>query len=194
MPTGYTYEVAEGKVTELRDFAMRCARGMGALIDMRDERSDAPIPEKLKASTYHADHAKEDQAEIDEITAMTMEECRTAALAEQEREVLSICEYQKAEDAKAERYTAMIAKVEAWQGAPDGIKEFMLKQLRDSFEYDCRTTTWTAPKLKEPEEWRNERLDTLRKSLERHIAEQAADDARTAERQAWLDQLRESLK
>ena len=54
MPTGYTASVADGRVTEFAPFALQCARAMGALIMMRDEPHDAPIPERFEASDYYS--------------------------------------------------------------------------------------------------------------------------------------------
>ena len=44
MPTGYTAPVQDGKIVTLKDFAWCCARGMGALVTMREAPSDAEIP------------------------------------------------------------------------------------------------------------------------------------------------------
>jgi len=54
MPTGYTYPVVEGKITEFSDFALSCARAFGALITMRDDPHDTPIPETFEPSDYNA--------------------------------------------------------------------------------------------------------------------------------------------
>ena len=35
MPTGYTAAVCSGEITEIKDFALSCARAFGALITMR---------------------------------------------------------------------------------------------------------------------------------------------------------------
>ena len=43
MATGYTFNVVDGQITTLSDFAMQCARAFGLLIDMRDAPSDAPM-------------------------------------------------------------------------------------------------------------------------------------------------------
>lgn len=53
MPTGYTYPVCEGKITEFPDFALSCARAFGALISMREEPMDAPLPDEIAASTNY---------------------------------------------------------------------------------------------------------------------------------------------
>ena len=50
MPTEYTDAIADG--ISFNDFMMKCARGMGALIMMSDEPSDAPILEQFEPSDY----------------------------------------------------------------------------------------------------------------------------------------------
>ena len=48
----YTYELVDKKLT-FPQFAMRCARAFGALIEMRDDSMDAPIPDEFSPSDYH---------------------------------------------------------------------------------------------------------------------------------------------
>jgi len=88
MPTGYTYPVQDGKITELRDFALLCTRGFGALIMMRDEPMDAPIPETLGANTQYHDEAlargKASRVEVNMLSASEREQ-RAAARAEKGR-------------------------------------------------------------------------------------------------------------
>jgi hypothetical protein len=43
MPTGYTYEIEDGSITELNEYVWRCARAMGAMVMMRDKPSGARI-------------------------------------------------------------------------------------------------------------------------------------------------------
>lgn len=52
MPTGYTAGVKDGTVTDFKAFVMQCARAFGALIDMRDDPSDVPIPKSFAPSSY----------------------------------------------------------------------------------------------------------------------------------------------
>lgn len=54
MPTGYTAPIYEGKQITFPEFAMQCARAFGALIDMRDDPMDSPIPDAFVPDTYHA--------------------------------------------------------------------------------------------------------------------------------------------
>ena len=51
MPTGYTAYVQEGATFE--EFVWRCARNFGALVTMRDEPTDVPVPDAFTPSKYH---------------------------------------------------------------------------------------------------------------------------------------------
>ena len=48
MPTGYTANVEDGTMTELRDYALLCARGIGFTLPIRDEPFETPLPEAFK--------------------------------------------------------------------------------------------------------------------------------------------------
>jgi len=50
MPTGYTLDLYDGKNITFKEFVMKCAGAFGALISMKDESLDAPIPEHLEPS------------------------------------------------------------------------------------------------------------------------------------------------
>ena len=195
MPTGYTAGVYDGDVTELRDFAMRLARGMGALITMRDDPHDAPIPEKFEPSNWYADKLDVARSKHAKLTAMTEDECE----AEAEVFYLAKCEGEasRAEKAKSvrARYQAMIAKVEAWEGAPEGIKEFALQQLRDGLKFDAPEDRPRMHLIEKStgEEWREAQLDLINREIVFCTKEHAAEIERTNGRNAWLAQLRRSL-
>lgn len=72
MPTGYTANVPDGITFE--QFVWQCARGMGALVMMRDEPTGAPIPERFEPSDYNAKreiayHTKAHQEEVERTEA-----------------------------------------------------------------------------------------------------------------------------
>jgi len=195
MPTGYTAAVSDGEITELAPFVMRLARGMGALIMMRDDDWDAPIPEAFKPSTYNADKLSDARAERDRLRAMTMAECTAAAQAEAITFDLELDAAKNAHREKRERYADMIDKVEAWEDAPEGIKEFGLQQLRESMEFDCREpfTYWRERPSEDGATWKAERLAKVERDIMYHAKSQAEEEARTEGRNAWLAQLRQSL-
>lgn len=196
MPTGYTADVADGKITDLRSFAMLCARGMGALIMMRDEPFGAPIPERFEPSDYHAKKMAEAVAERDRLYAMDDAEAEQAASAEYAEQVEAKERWLSNKRDQRQRYQAMINLVEPWQRAPEGLKEFMLDQLRCGMEFDCPAddSYWLDPELLSGAEWKARKLETLQKSIMRDAAGQAEEVARTEGRNAWVAQLRAALE
>ena len=79
MPTGYTAKIANG--ISFQEFAMDCARGMGACIDLRDEPEGGDkIPDAFPPSDYHLKAERAAQAELDGLIAMSAEDREKAAL------------------------------------------------------------------------------------------------------------------
>ncbi len=77
MPTGYTAAIKDG--ITFKQFALTCARAMGALIMMRDEPSGAEIPAAFPPSTFHRDQLARLSDELGNLRAMTVAEIEKAA-------------------------------------------------------------------------------------------------------------------
>ncbi|RVI59922.1 hypothetical protein [Sinorhizobium meliloti] len=195
MPTGYTANIHDGTETTLRQFALRCAHGMGALITMRDEPLSAPIPTRLEPSTSYYDKTiDEASARIAELKAMS-ESDRALAAAEHNRQIEE-CRRRRVEENNAmkARYDAMITQTEAWQGAPEGLKEFMLDQLKQSRDFDISddplrymedtvsTDAWFASQLLEAD-----------RRLQYATEQRNSEIDRTNKRNEWLAQLHAAL-
>lgn len=195
MPTGYTADVADGKIADLEPFVWQLARGMGALIMMRDDPHDAPIPERFEPSPYNAKKLDELRAEIGVLSAMTDDEAQVAADAEYQEDQRAQAEYFANKALQRQRYQAMIARLEAWRGAPEGIKEFGLEQLSRSIDFDCREPfEWYRPPVeRDGAKWRDSKITKLARDIEYHTTEAAKEIERTERRNAWLAQLRASL-
>lgn len=195
MPTGYTADVADGKITDLRSFATLCARGMGALVMMRDEPWDAPIPERFEPSGYNAEKLAEAKAERDRLYAMSDAEAEASAKAEYAAKVDAKAKYLADKRERRSRYEGMIAQVEPWQRAPEGLKEFMLDQLRSGMNFDCPPDEryFDEPELLTGPEWLKKRLAKVQRDIEYHATEDAKERVRTDGRNAWIAQLRASL-
>ena len=67
MPTGYTLDLYDVKDITFEEFALRCARAFGALISMRDEPIDAPIPERFEPSDYHLKELEKAKKRLKEV-------------------------------------------------------------------------------------------------------------------------------
>lgn len=199
MPTGYTADVQDGKVTEFTDFVWRCARGMGALMNMRDEPWDAPIPERFEPSTkYHDEAQAKAEARLAELRAMSPLAVREAAQQAYAESVRADSDYEARKDEQRARYEAMLAKVEVWEPPTQdhvGFKEFMASQLRESISFDCSIGGYRdAPKKLEPSEWHEAEVKKALRDIEYHSAEREKEIERTESRNQWLASLRTSLK
>lgn len=198
MPTGYTADVQDGKITEFSDFVWRCARGMGALINMRDEPWNAPIPERFEPETsYHDRSIATAEARLTELRAMSPLAVREAAQQAYAERTRGNDDYAAEKDVKRARYEAMLAHVEAWEPPTQdhvGFKSFMAEQLRQSIDFDCSPGGYyDPPKKLEPGEWHEAEVKKALRDIEYHTTERTKEIARTEGRNQWLAQLRSSL-
>jgi len=193
VPTGYTYPVCEGKITTLRDYALNCARAFGALISMRDESSDAPIPDRIEADPYYSDRLRETKDEL----ARLKREGHGMACARAEKEYNK----RKAEHEKAYldwqvetlRLDEMAKKVQGWKPpTPDhqSLKTFMLDQLRISRSSSYQPDP--VPKLS-GQEWADKEQKRLERDVEYYTKERDKERDRALGRNQWLADLRNSL-
>lgn len=145
MPTGLTGDIYEGKDMTLRGFALRCVTltGFGCTWTERGERAmpldKAPV---MKEDGYHrkALHQAEEKLARWQRLKDQPEEMQREYDAYCTKVKLENIGRDKRYDEKHDRYQAMIDKVTAWQVTEDylPLKELMLRQLRESMEYDCR--------------------------------------------------------
>lgn len=189
MPSAYTAPVNDGTVTELRDYALLCARAFGALIDLRDDRL-APAPRQIPAmSIYHADRLSEANARLERLQTMTDDDKIVAAAAANAKLVQMRQEAVDKNTAILNRYNAMLAKVMEWEG-PTELRQFMIEQLVESRKFDVSdnpTRFYAEPQ--EPDAWYADEIAEATKDVARHTKGLAEDTERHAERQAWLDRL-----
>lgn len=198
MPTGYTSIVADNENFTFPEFAMRCARNFGALIMMRDEPLDAPIPEKFEPSDYYKNEYEKAKAAYENFIVNPpsdedLEKQYNEYVAhETERFVAASAD----KDIKRRRYNAMLSEVLKWQPPTpehEGLKKFMIDQLHDSIEFDCSEY---RPIISDREEYiaRNRSGEYLKEELDFYEKRWHEEIERTNSRNKWLKELRESLK
>ena len=196
MPTGYTNIVADNEDFTFPEFAMRCARNFGALIMMRDEPLNAPIPEKFEPNHYKKEYEKAKAAYENFIANPPTDE----DLEKQYNEyVATETERFKAMSAdknvKRRRYNAMLIKVLKWQPPTpehEGLKQFMIDQLHDSIEWDCSEY---RPLITDKDIYiaRHRSGEYLKEELDFYSKRWHEEVERTNSRNKWLKDLRESL-
>lgn len=185
---------------KLKDFAMLCARNFGVLIRMRDEPLTAPIPEKLEVDECCKKELEYAQKKYDDFLAMSdtermdyLERTYTETVESINNETSSLG---SEKDVLRRRYNAMLLKVIKWNPpTPEhvNLREFMIKQIHDSIEWDCSEYKPTIP---DKAEWCNveKHINGLKESLD--YAKQSYDrEVKYIEScNKWLSDLRESLK
>lgn len=194
MPTGYTEAVKDG--ISFEQFVWRCARGMGALITMRDAATDAPIPERFEPSDYHSKKLEEAKAALAELQALTPEQVE----AKYQEEYAAACERHRQRQQESadllQKYEAMLARVKEWRSPTpehDGFKGFMLDQLRQSISFDCDTSYDSPPLQIGAAVWLEETIEKAKRDIAYHAKEHRAEVERTEARNSWVKALRDSL-
>lgn len=196
MPTGYTHAIEKG--IDFKTFVWSCARGMGALVMMRDKPPDAPIPERFEPSDYHPKKIEEARATLAKLEAMTPEEAAAGAMAAFNEQVGQREEGIAKADSLRRKYEAMLAQVRAWRPPTkdhEGLRSFMAEQITQSIDFDCNTGFYErmAPTQMDPMEWLAQEQVKAMKEIGYHAGEQEKEVQRTNERNAWIQALRASL-
>jgi hypothetical protein len=193
MPTGYTAKLYEGAEQTPRDFILACARAFGATIMQRDEDPDVP-PRPREASTHEAEQAAKYNAELAEVKAWTNDEADDAAAASYAKEFAAWQESQIRSQAIRTRYLGMLTKIERWTAPTsehEGLKKFMVEQLRESIRFDCDDRP--APVGMTGHEFRAQRIKSLTHmatSYEKYAREEIE---RVDGANAWISALYQSL-
>lgn len=194
MPTGYTHQIANGEVTTLRQFAMSAARGMGALVTMRDEPHDAPVPDWFEPSSYHSERIAEAHQRLAAALALSDKACVEKAKDLYAAQRASLTEARERDAEVRNRYERMLDQVKAWKSAPEGLREFMTQQLTESIRFDCMGDSYrTLPAQLSGDVWREQEVEGAKRDIDYHRAELTKEVERTASRNAWLAQLRAGL-
>jgi hypothetical protein len=195
MPTGYTADIAKGITFE--QFAMNCARAFGALVTMRDDPQNAPIPDVIEPSDYSQKRLEQTHVEMDRLLALSARQIADEAEQDFREELRRHAErMQKAAELRM-KYEAMLACVRAWDApTPDHneFKAFMESQIVQSIDFDCDTSYDEMPQPKAPAVWIAERLAQLRKDVAYHENAHREEVERAGQRTAWIQALRNSLK
>jgi len=200
MPTGYTQPLYEGKELTFEQFTLNCARAFGALIEMRDEPSDAPIPDSFQPAPFYQQKLTELENNLHRYTTMSNREADILAEAEYQQTQKQALDAIRNKEVMKVRYEAMLQHVKTWQPPSKehkGLKEFMFKQLQESIQWDCEGNYYenllAQPKL-QGTDWLKEKITLTNKDLSYYRNAHAEEIERVISRNLWVSQLRNSLK
>ncbi len=181
MPTGYTAAVADGKITEFKDFALQCARAFGAAIHLRDEPLSTGLTER-PAFGHHTKALAQAKADLAEFEALTEEQLAAKYEAYCRGRQEQDAEDERRRAAIKDRYEAMMEKARRWEPPTTShqeLKKFMVEQLAEGLRWDV--ATFTPPPVREFAEWKSETLATMRRSIDYHTKQEAESLQRNEE-------------
>jgi len=197
MPTGYTAKLMKDGQT-FREFILTCARAFGALIMMRDDPFDAPVPEKFEPSDYHIKALVEAKLELSRLKAMNDDEKNSFGQATKDAEIKRIGEWIARETKENIRLVEMEKQVKAWKPpTPDHeeLKKFMLQQI-DISKHDIISYTLELKieiENKPLAAFYIEAVSRAAWNVKYHTEENEKEIERTNGRNLWIKQLRDSI-
>ena len=195
MPTGYTADIGKKENVSFREFALKCSRAFGALVEMRDEPMDAPIPSEFKPSSYHKDEFAEACKVFYGSVGMRNDEAERLANEDYVSQLESYAEDVEKDRALAVKYGRMLAKVAKWQSPSpdhDNYRNFMISQLEKSLQDDCGYEH-EAPKKLTGAEYRSNLVEEAKRDMDYHKKEFVEEVKRAKERTKWVQNLMRSL-
>lgn len=199
MPTRYTSDIYNGKELTGKEFIMKCARAFGALVEMRDDSLDAPIPEEFKPSDYHLKSLEESKSQLAKIQNIDMEEIQSLIDKEYE-EKIKYYENTLLENKKMKsRYLNTLSQVLEWQPpTPDhrSLKEFAVEQLKSSINFDCEGFGRSSLQIEKPtvQQYIQSKIDSCKRNINYHFEEYQKEVDRVSQRNKWIKELRESFE
>jgi len=195
MPTCYTLDLYDGKDLTFEEFVLRCARAFGALISMRDESIDTPIPERFEPSDYHLKELEKAKKRLKEIKKWNEEKAEQEAERAYQEVLKRREEFIEKNKLIRKRYEDMLSKVQKWKPPTiehESLKQFMIQQLVESIEFDCFVPE--MPQRLSGKEYKEQQIKKALNDIDYHEKEYAEEVNRVHERNKWLLSLRESLK
>ena len=189
MPTGYTYKVAEGEITTVKDYALECASAF--LPSMRDKNIGAAIPMEIPIEPYYFDRVVEINKQMQEIYNS---DCIVEAAEDFSTQYVAWKKASEEHDATAIRYNTMLQQVQDWTCSVEGLKEFMLSQLSLAIKHDCGPFYWGMPVACTVEEWKRKKLSGLFDQLAYCVEEATKVLKGNEENNKWLRDLRACIE
>lgn len=195
MPSSFTEKIKEG--ISFEDFTLRCARNFGALVTMRDESLNAPLPDEIKPDTrYYDKELRRLRAEFKNLQQMNPAQAARLYRRKHENSIKEE-ESRKIEQLTLKnQYLEMLIKVISWNAPTpehEGLKKFMVKQIRDSIEGDCTIREIEPYPKKTPKQLYAEKMASVESDIHFYVKKRREEVERSKEHTKWIKDLKQSL-
>ena len=191
MPTGYTTDIYNGKKVAFKDFALNCARAFGACVMQRDDPADEK-PKIQPEESYHTKALKR----LGKFKKPSKKQFETFI----KRSIADNKEIINKKKALEKAYSEMIEKAAKWTPPTtehEELKDFMLKQLVESKQWDCGVDSYESELVSLSamtyEDYAAKKLAEHNRSIEYHKEYEAKDLFNIKQRNKWIKDLYDSL-
>jgi predicted Zn-ribbon and HTH transcriptional regulator len=203
MPTGYTYQIEEGKIDTAEEFLKICARNFGALMHMREEPLSNPIRKDVIDNYYDKD-IKECQRMIEETQEMTEGDIVRDIMKRYDDEVKRYKDAYESGKKINDRYKKVLKEVLDWNpptSEHQALKKFAIDQINM-----CMDDFYLSYKDKKPKKTSLEdakliakshkinRLKVLTEDLKHAIEKKEKIEKIIEDNNKWIDELLNSFE
>lgn len=194
MPSGYTADLYDLKEVSFQDFVIGCAsafipeaRDMGMLKKLPDAPSKDSVYNYYRYSIEAIDR-------LEEFLSLSYEEIAQMNESDYAKNLSSWKEYSDTKQKILSAYNNMLNQVIAWEPPTErheGLKNFMIEQLKASIDFDG--TISEMPKPITTEQYRANKIKRLRDDVEYYTNEHKKAVERFENNLSWLSELKKSI-
>ena len=191
MPTGYTAAIIRDDI-DFKTFATNCMRASGALVNMRDDPFDAPIPDEILPYPHHKDELEKAKRDLGWFISLTQSQLRHEYGSDMSEKRQRRADQLDKLNEDNRRLNTMLEKVKAFTPPTTehtGWKTFMIEQITISIEKPYRHDP-------EPdfETWVEKKKKDLRWSISYHADEWIKEVELAKNRTSWLQQAKAAIE
>jgi hypothetical protein len=191
MPTGYTTDIYNGKKVAFKDFALNCARAFGACVMQRDDPAGEK-PKIMPEESYHTKALKK-LGKFKKPSKKQFETFIKRSIADNKKTI-------KEKKALEKAYSEMIEQATKWTPPTtehEALKDFMIKQLVESKQWDCGIYHYESEFLSLSvmtyEDYIEEKKQRYINNCKYHEEHLIKDIALIKQRNKWIEDLQNSL-
>ena len=200
LANGYVHALVEGDLT-LKEWTLQCARAFGALISMRDDPMDTPIPQEIKPDSYYKESLDKAQERLSLSSSMTNEELLAEEITYCKECLQSLRKGYEEGKKQLAILKSMREQVEAWTPPEEciNLKEYMLKSLdeadasTDFYDYEIAKLENRLKNPKSASELRDSKKAAALKDVEYYGNQYEKQVKQCNEATAWIKALINSL-
>ena len=177
MPTGYTADIVDGKVTTFKEFAIQCMRAFGAAMHMRDEPLSKPY-EPATVDDYYVNRVTTLQDDLNALINTSDEDL----INEEQAALLKDIDYYESKIQHIKNISitlnSILNDVLLWTPpTPEHqeFKKFMIQQLNETIKHDANPEFYIEYKEQATQQLRELNANTIRNKKYTKIMESVSN-------------------